>query len=133
MLDKARARHLYDELIEAELHAYLLTQSARFDAIVSADTLVYFGNLEAVIDGFHQALVPQGWLVFTVEHALPEDAPEGYCIHPHGRYSHTTRYVKRRLSESGFVDITAKRVTLRKEAGKWVDGLLVTARKPATL
>ena len=42
-------RKLYAELIRAELGEYLAAQSDRFDLIVSADTLVYFGALEPVL------------------------------------------------------------------------------------
>src|SRR5262249_45954759 len=48
MLARARARDVYDELLQRELTAYLRDSPASFDVIVSADTLVYFGPLAAV-------------------------------------------------------------------------------------
>jgi predicted TPR repeat methyltransferase len=48
MLNHAKEKQLYDELMQIELTEYLRGQSEAFDIIVSADTLVYFGALEGV-------------------------------------------------------------------------------------
>lgn len=128
MVERARERAVYDALHVAELTRYMSAQSQVFDLIVSADTLVYFGALEAVATAAAQALTPNGLFVFTVERSTEPDAPQGFRIHPHGRYSHTYGYLLAVLSGSGFAGTAAREVTLRKEAGKWVDGWLVTAR-----
>ena len=60
MLDQARARDVYDELVKGELTEYLAASAGTFDAIVSADTLVYFGPLEAVAEAAERALRPGG-------------------------------------------------------------------------
>jgi predicted TPR repeat methyltransferase len=99
--------------------------------IVSADTLVYFGDLGDVTAVAAKALRPGGVLVFTVERAQPADAPGGYRIHPHGRYSHTGDYLLRTLAEAGFIAPSLREVKLRKEASTWVEGWLVSARVPA--
>src|SRR5207247_6709381 len=49
MIDQARARNVYDELVRRELTAYLRESTSAFDVIVSADTLGYFGPLEGVV------------------------------------------------------------------------------------
>src|SRR5688572_6850534 len=50
MLNHAAEKRIYDDLIQVELTAYLqqLPQES-FDVIVTADTLVYFGELEEVV------------------------------------------------------------------------------------
>ncbi len=128
MVEAARQRALYDRLVVEELTAYLRARPGTSDLIVSADTLVYFGDLAEVTRAMAQALRPGGHLVFTAERALP--AAHGFCIHPHGRYSHTGDYLRARLSDAGLVDHCLREVTLRKEAGAWVDGYLVSARLP---
>ncbi|HZE90975.1 MAG TPA: tetratricopeptide repeat protein, partial [Rhizobacter sp.] len=45
MLDKAERRHVYDELVHAELVAHLVARPEQFDALICADTLCYFGEL----------------------------------------------------------------------------------------
>jgi hypothetical protein len=49
MLDRAREKNVYDELVQGELTEYLRGRGGTFDLIVSADTLVYFGDLEDVV------------------------------------------------------------------------------------
>jgi predicted TPR repeat methyltransferase len=122
---------VYHALVVEELTAYLHAHAASWDLIVSADTLVYFGDLREVARAAARALRPAGALVFTVEAAAPEQAPAGYRINPHGRYSHTQDYLLRVLGVAGFVDVAATSTTLRKEASAWVDGYLVSGRMPA--
>jgi predicted TPR repeat methyltransferase len=129
MIDLARKRAVYDTLVVAELTAYLQAHPGASDLIVSADTLVYFGDLAEVAMAASQALRATGTLAFTVERATPEAAPNGFRLHPHGRYSHTSDYLLHTLATTGFVDRSLREVALRKEAGKWVDGWLVSARK----
>jgi len=129
MLAKARGRGVYDELFKVELTRYLADQVERFDLVISADTLVYFGALEAVAAAAFRALRPGGLLIFTVEEAV-DGAPEsGYRINPHGRYSHTRAYVRDSLAQAGFDVLAIEGAGLRMEAGSAVAGLVVTARK----
>ena len=130
MVELARQRGVYDTLIVEELTAFLRQHVQANDLIVSADTLVYFGDLTEVTMAAAGALRPGGALIFTVERAEPEDAPSGYRINPHGRYSHTFNYLLQVLDEAGLADPAIREVTLRKEAEKWVDGWLVSARIP---
>jgi predicted TPR repeat methyltransferase len=99
--------------------------------VVSADTLVYFGALDQLAGAAFGAIRPGGAFVFTAERSEPGDGPSGYRIHPHGRYSHTESYLGKVLAEAGFEATGVKPVELRKETGKWVNGSLVVARKPA--
>ena len=131
MLDKAKARAVYDRLEVAELTAFLQAHPGAFDLIISADTLVYFGDLDAVLDAAARALRPgaTSTLAFTVEHALDEP-PGGHRLNPHGRYSHGKSYVERALAAAGLAPINLARAHLRTENRVPVDGLVVTARRP---
>jgi predicted TPR repeat methyltransferase len=133
MLRKARVRRCYDKLHKAELVYYLDTQPGEFDALVSADTLCYFGVLDAVAVAAHKALRPGGWLVFTVE-ALAEDDTgtpgEAHRLQPHGRYAHARSYLQRCLTAAGFAAPGFAAEPLREEAGKPVDGWVVVVQRP---
>jgi predicted TPR repeat methyltransferase len=131
MLRRAKARGVYDVLHKAELGYYLETQPARFDLLVSADTLLYFGDLRAVMRHAHAALRPGGWLVFSVE-ALPDHDTADWRLQPTGRYAHRGPPLAQLLAEAGFDDIALDAATLRFEGGKPVAGWLVSARHPAT-
>jgi predicted TPR repeat methyltransferase len=131
MLEKARARSVYDELLKAELTSHLHSVHETYDLVVSADTLVYFGVLDDVLPAASQALRPGGLLIFTVEHADEADAPQGHRLNPHGRYSHTRDYLERTLGSAGFNEVSIGTGVLRQERGEAVAGLVVTARKAA--
>jgi predicted TPR repeat methyltransferase len=124
MLAHAQRRDVYDELVHSELTAYLERCDGAVDVIVSADTLVYFGSLDAVVAAAASALRPGGRLVFTVE----ELVGDGHALAPSGRYRHSRVYVERVLAEAGFrPEIVA--AELRLEAGEPVAGLVVLGRK----
>jgi predicted TPR repeat methyltransferase len=128
MVERAKERKVYDELFVEELTQYLSRSHSAYDLIVSADTLVYFGNLKDVVKASISALKPSGSFVFTVEQCPKDLAPKGFRLEPHGRYSHVKDYVDQELRDAGYSSTTFESVTLRKEAGKWVSGWLVTAR-----
>jgi predicted TPR repeat methyltransferase len=132
MLDGASEKKVYDELVRDELTAYLAKQCARFDLIISADTLVYFGALEEVLRAAAAALRSEGLLIFTVEDSAADAALSDYQIHPHGRYSHSRQYIERALRAVGLVPQVVS-AELRMEAGKPVAGLVVSARKTSSL
>ena len=126
MLARARARSLYDELVKSELTAYLQASDGSFDLIVSADTLVYFGPLGAVVAAAANALRPDGALVFTVEE-LSEGASD-YVLSPNGRYRHSPGYIERVL-EAAELHPELAHAELRLEAGEPVAGLVVRATR----
>lgn len=130
MVDKARERGGYDELAVAELTAFLSERSQVYDLIVSADTLVYFGDLAPLCAAVASALRPGGWLAFTVERAEPDAAPEGHRLNKSGRYSHAADYLSRTLTAAGLSEPAVTEVTLRQEGDQPVFGYAVLARKP---
>ena len=132
MLVQAKQRRLYDVLHKAELVHYLVTQPERFDVVLSADTLCYFGDLHAAMAGAACALRPGGWLSYTVE-ALPETDPNtALRLNANGRYAHSRTHVLATLQAAGLAAVDVSEVSLRMEAGCSVQGWLVVARKPQT-
>lgn len=129
MLARARQRGEYDELIAAEIVAFMAMRPEAFDVIVSADTLVYFGALEPVLAAAAQAMRPGGHFIFTLEDSQNEDEGATYRLNPTGRYAHSQRYLRRALEAAGFQPRTIERAELRREAGEPVAGLVaVTVR-----
>ena len=129
MLDKAARRHVYDSLHHAELVAHMRAHPARFDALICADTLCYFGELGEALQAARRALRAGGLLVFTVEALLASDSPD-FHLHPHGRYAHSHRYVDASMKAAGLQLRHLECVVLRSEAGKQVDGWLVAGLAP---
>jgi predicted TPR repeat methyltransferase len=134
MLRKARERAVYDELQEVELTKYLLAQQDRFDLIVAADTLIYLGTLDEAIAAMVGALRAGGLCAFSLEllDGLADSGSDGqptYELGPSGRYRHSMGYVRSLLDANGFLDIDVVEMTLRKEAGVPVRGIVAIARK----
>src|SRR5258706_5435761 len=115
MLARAQLRKVYDALVREELTADLQAQREVFDLIVSADTLVYFGALEAVLGASNAALRERGKIVFTIEENDVDSAE--HRINPHGRYSHSRNYVQRALADAGFAVTQLEPAVLRNEGG----------------
>jgi len=128
MLAHAKEKQVYDMLVQAELTDFLQDNIASFDVIVSADTLVYFGDLERVLAAAAGALRPTGLLVFTLEHAVGGDRQIDYRLEMHGRYSHSPAYVERLLRAAG-LEPRIVHSDLRMESGAPVAGLVVRATK----
>lgn len=127
MLLKADARQCYDTLTKVELTAFIAAQSGSFDAIISADTLVYFGPLETVFAAARQALRSKGLLIFTVEQLPPDRDEASFALNPHGRYAHGRQYIESTLTEAGFDARSIDAADLRTEGGTPVKGWVVTA------
>jgi predicted TPR repeat methyltransferase len=130
MLDRARRRQTYDELVEGELTAYLRRHTKAFDVILSADTLVYFGDLDPVLSAAVEALRSEGCLAFTLERLTAAEPDAAYRLQSHGRFSHSEDYVRQRLAVAGLNVSAFEQVILRTEGGQEVNGLLVVAFKP---
>ena len=128
MLAQAKEKNVYHALMKAELTEYLRDNREAFDLIVSADTLVYFGDLEGVIEACAGTLRPNGLLVFTLEHAVGGGTGPGVRLELHGRYSHARAYVERLLAHSGLQSKIIE-AELRMEAGAPVPGLVIRAAK----
>lgn len=125
MLDKARERGGYDELVEAELTAYLESHPRAFDVVVAADVLLYFGRLERVVQALASSLRPGGALVFTVE--AGENEERDWELNDGGRYVHHAAYLRRVLKAAGLYVHELVNERLRFELGAEVRGWIVTA------
>ena len=129
MLAQACAKGCYDTLKEAELTGFLNEQPERFDAVISADTFCYFGDLAGILSATEAALRPGGYVIFTVEATASTD--EDYALGQHGRYAHSETYVRSSLAAAGLALRRLGFDRLRYESARPVLGLVVTAEKSA--
>jgi predicted TPR repeat methyltransferase len=127
MLAKAAGCKAYDDLINAELTAFLGRQPETYDLICSADTLCYFGALEQVFQVVVQALKPGGLFAFTLEDGGGESSD--WQLNPHGRYAHARSYVEAALGQASLAVHSICSVVLRYEGKQPVAGHLVVAVK----
>ena len=125
MLDQARQKQVYDELVTGDIASYLGTRSASFDLIVASDVFIYIGDLAPVFAGARGALRPGGLFAFSTE--ISEDAD----IHlmESLRYAHSAPYLQRLAAEGGWSVEDLAREVLRDEDRQGVDGHLVVLRR----
>ena len=128
MLERAGARAAYDTLLKAELVQFMAERPGAFDVLVSADTLIYFGELAPVFAAAHAALRPGGTLVFTLE-SLPDTSPDDYQLTESGRFAHTRAGIAARLAAASFAAPTIAPASPRVEGGKPVQGWLLSVRR----
>ena len=123
MIVEAASRGAYEELYVDDIVDFLTGGTggvARFDLITAADVFIYIGNLAPTFAGVRDRMAQNGLFAFTVE---PADAAD-YVLRPTGRYSHGKGYILALAEMHGFDVETCDTVTLRREHGQPVTGLV---------
>ncbi|MGD0192076.1 MAG: methyltransferase domain-containing protein [Rhizomicrobium sp.] len=127
MIEKARARSIYTELLVCDLEAALSIDGPSFDLILAADTLVYLGDLRGVFAGAARTLSPGGTFLFTLE----KSETVSFELGPKRRWRHSEAYVRDETACAG-LDVTGLLACHpRSEAGVPVEGLAVALGRPA--
>jgi predicted TPR repeat methyltransferase len=129
MLEKARARAIYDELERDDIARYLnAAPAAAFDLLLAADVFIYVGRLEEVFAACARALAPGGRFAFSIE--ILEGA-EDVRLARSGRYAHSRAYVERLGRGLGLATACAVEGPIRSENKQPVAGRIVVMEKPA--
>ncbi|QDO97889.1 methyltransferase domain-containing protein [Ferrovibrio terrae] len=128
MVEKARARKMYDALTVGEIVAELGKHHGGYDLVAAADVLSYFGDLRALFDAVRAALPDDGLFVATVEKGVGARYQAGKS----GRYQHGEAYLRKRAAEAGFVVLSLEEIELRKEENRPVVGYVFALRAQET-
>lgn len=126
MLDMARKRNVYDDLLLGDVTIPLAVSPAAYDLILSTDVFIYIGNLQRVFELTQEALRSDGLFAFSTETAEEGD---DYELRESGRYAHAVGYIKRLASQVGLSEVSIEAVELRREAGKPMMGNIFVYRK----
>ena len=123
MLERAAARGLYRQLIEADIARHLEETSATHDLVVAADVFIYIGDLAPIFSAVRRVLEPGGVFCFSVEVAA--SGCSSYELQPSLRYAHAESYIRRLAADEGFDVDGLYREPLRQDQRETVDGLFV--------
>jgi len=126
MLEKARERGVYDELLLGDIEAFLAEPGRPYDLILAADTMIYFGDLEPAFSGVMQRLAPGGFYLFTVE-AM---AGTGWEQTEANRFRHSEAYLREQAARRGFAFVELIQCQIRREHNQPVPGFAIALRKP---
>jgi predicted TPR repeat methyltransferase len=126
MLDRARARGIYDDLEAADLATALRAGgAAAWDLAVAADVLVYVGDLTPVFAAAAAALRPGGLLIASAEQAPDGDgAGDGVVLLPTRRYAHGAGHIRAAAAAAGLSVTALDPVTPRWESRQPLPGWL---------
>lgn len=125
MIEMARARGIYDDLIHGDIETVLNQPGPSYDLILSADAMVYLGDLALTFSGVAQRLVPGGFYVFTCE----SKAGEGWEKTPSNRFRHSETYLRDAAAHAGLELASLMECHLRNQAQEPVPGFAVALRK----
>lgn len=127
MIEAARGRGIYNELILADLETVLHEAGLSYELILAADTMIYIGDLAPTLLGVAKRLEPGGFYIFAVE---SKDG-SGWEQTEKNRFRHSEAYLREQAAAADlhFVDIMT--CPLRYEGGMPVAGFAVALKKPA--
>ncbi|HUO03395.1 MAG TPA: methyltransferase domain-containing protein [Rhizomicrobium sp.] len=118
MIEKARARGIYDALIVGDIETGL---SGRYDLILAADTLVYLGDLKTLFAAVAGHLAPGGYFLFTTE----AKQGSGFELGPKRRWRHGEAYLREAAGEAGLSVAGLVSASPRTESHQPVPGFAV--------
>ncbi len=116
MLARARARGVYDELIEGDLVEAMTARNDAFDVVASSCALYHIADLSPFFRESARLLAPGGCLLFSVDPA-PDDMDVG--ITEPGEYAHSRAYLRRLAAETGLTEISIAIMPHRICPGFW--------------
>ena len=116
MLAKARAKGLYDRLIEGEAAGFLGQEAAakaRYHLILAADVLMYLDDLAPVLKAAAQVLAPSGLIAFSLE----THGGDGVILRETLRYAHGAAHVRAALEAGRLTLVSLDSAATRTEKG----------------
>ncbi|MFY9513703.1 MAG: methyltransferase domain-containing protein [Rubrivivax sp.] len=127
MVEKAQARGLYRQVLQADLVQHLQSTEQRYALVVAADVFIYLGDLAAAFAGVQRVLQPGGLFALSLEQAGGE--VQDFELRPSLTYGHAAAYVRRLAATQGFELLDLRADTLREDQGQPVPGWLAWLRR----
>ena len=126
MLAQARAKGIYDRLVESEILTFLADEAktgARYHLVIAADVFMYFDDLAPMLAGVAQISASGGHVAFSVETHGGDDVTLRETL----RYAHSKAHVQASLDAAGFKPTSVDFASTHTEKGFPVPGLIVVA------
>ena len=120
MVERARARGIYDAVAQADLVEFLDASDGGYDLVVAADVFVYVGALEPVFGAVARVLAPGGVFCFSVEAA---QHGEELALQQSLRYAHSRGYIEKLAEQYGFQITATAEHPIREDQRTPIPGL----------
>ena len=122
MIEKARARDVYDSLIVGDIETAL---GGEYDLILAADTLVYLGDLRPVFAAVAAHLAPGCFFLFTTEAKEGQRGGPGFELGPKRRWRHGEAYLRQAAKTAGLSVAGLVSASPRTESHQPVPGFAI--------
>src|SRR3984957_1538736 len=122
LIEKARARDVYDSLIVGDIETAL---GGEYDLILAADTLVYLGDLRPVLAAVADHLAPGGFFLFTTEAKEGQRGGPGFELGPKRRWRHGEAYLRQAAKTAGLSVAGLVSASPRTESHQPVPGFAI--------
>src|SRR5262245_46507452 len=126
MLAQARAKGLYDRLVESDILDFLARETetgARYHLVIAVDVFMYFDDLAPLLAAVAQVSASGGHVAFSVE----TQEGDGISLQETLRYAHGKEHVDTYLASAGLKPISIDCASTRTEKGFPVPGLIELA------
>jgi predicted TPR repeat methyltransferase len=128
MLEQARRKEIYNELILGDICEQLPQLTDLYNLIIATDVMIYIGNLEPLFSAVSRKALPGAYFVFSVESLQEQD----FTLQPTGRYAHASAYISKLAAASGFTVLAQEQTGIRKEGETWIPGEIYILQKKTT-
>lgn len=98
MLDKAREKGVYQELVKSDISAYLAKNAPMADLILATDVFTYMGDLESVFRECFNKTMEGGLFLFSVE----DGKEHPFLLKETGRFGHSPSYITELCEKTGW-------------------------------
>jgi len=125
MIEKAKARGVYDTMYQADCVEFLRRVEGTYDVMVATDVLIYLGDLENLFRAVALRLERGGVFWFSIE----ECGGDGFEVALTQRYQHSLSYVRRTAYAMGLRLGSEQPIEIRLEYGQPIRGRLVALER----
>jgi predicted TPR repeat methyltransferase len=108
-----------------DVHAFLQRNQQTYDVVVSADTLVYIGQLDTLFAGVRQALKLGGCFSFTIE----ATSASTFALKQSKRYGHAMAYIEYLAKRNGMQILAIESDIIRHEQPVPIQGFNLLLKK----
>lgn len=126
MLEVAKQKGIYDELVQEDIVDFLKSSSGIFDLCILADVLIYLGDPGLVFPLLQVRLEKGALIACSIER---NTETESYRILHSGRYGHNPSYLLACAERYGFSSLAHQEHRIRKENDLWLDGDIYILKK----
>ena len=117
MLDIAKKKKIYDELLTGDICNILKKSTKKYNLFIIADVFVYIGELQDVFSQIKNRSEEGAIVIFSTEHL-----EEGDYKLVKQRYRHSKSYIEKILKQNNFNFIDFKTEKLRKDKDSYITG-----------